>query len=251
MKAYEISEILSEYAGLTVPADFDNCGFICGDSDAEVTGVLVCLDVTAEAVQTAFDNGLNMVISHHPLVFNAIKNVLTNDYIGNIVSLAIKKDIVIYAAHTNIDAAKEGLCFKLASAIGLKDIEVLDAFSVIGEIEGVTLNNFALNIEKITGDKHIKTAGELNKLIKRVVVANGSGGRDENLVALAKLSGADAFVSAEFKYSNILDLVGSGVSVVELGHYDSEKHFVPYVTDLLRKNIKGLRVVKYFYNPYN
>ncbi len=98
-----------------------------GLTDAEATGALLCLDVTEAVLDEAIALGYNLVISHHPLIFKGYKSITGKDYVERCILKAIKNDIVIYSAHTNLDNAPEGVNFKIAEKIGLKNVRVLEA----------------------------------------------------------------------------------------------------------------------------
>ncbi|WP_291585318.1 Nif3-like dinuclear metal center hexameric protein, partial [Bacteroides sp.] len=101
-------------------------GLQIGLTDAEATGALLCLDVTEAVLDEAIVMGYNLVISHHPLIFKGYKSITGKDYVERCILKAIKNDIVIYSAHTNLDNAPGGVNFKIAEKIGLKNVRILD-----------------------------------------------------------------------------------------------------------------------------
>lgn len=104
MKIADIVNYFEEIAPGSFQESYDNAGLIVGEYSAEVTGVLITLDVTEEVIQEAIDEGLNLIVAHHPIVFSGLKRFNGNNYVERSVMLAIKNDIAIYAAHTNIDS---------------------------------------------------------------------------------------------------------------------------------------------------
>lgn len=126
MKIKEIVSALERFAPLPLQDDFDNSGLQIGLTDAEATGALLCLDVTESVLDEAIALGYNLVISHHPLIFKGYKSITGKDYVERCIVKSIKNDIVLYAAHTNLDNACNGVNFKIAEKIGLKNIKVLD-----------------------------------------------------------------------------------------------------------------------------
>ena len=127
MKIKEIVSALERFAPLPLQDGFDNAGLQIGLTDAEATGALLCLDVTEAVLDEAIALGYNLVISHHPLIFKGYKSITGKDYVERCILKAIKNDIVIYSAHTNLDNAPEGVNFKIAEKIGLKNVRVLEA----------------------------------------------------------------------------------------------------------------------------
>lgn len=126
MKIKEILSALEKFAPLSLQDGFDNSGLQVGLASASVTGVLICLDVTEEILDEAISLGCNLVISHHPLIFRGYKSITGKDYVERCILKAIKHDIVVYSAHTNIDNAQGGVNFKIADIIGLNNIRTLE-----------------------------------------------------------------------------------------------------------------------------
>ena len=115
MKVKEILGALEEFAPLALQDGSDNAGMQIGlAEDAEATGALLCLDVTEDVVDEAIQLGCNLIVSHHPLLFHPLKSIAGRDYIERAVIKAIKNDITIYAAHTNLDKAPGGVNYKMA-----------------------------------------------------------------------------------------------------------------------------------------
>ena len=126
MKIKEIVSALERFAPLPLQDGFDNAGLQIGLTDAEATGALLCLDVTEAILDEAIALGYNLVISHHPLIFKGYKSITGKDYVERCMLKAIKNDIVIYSAHTNLDNAQGGVNYKIAEKIGLKNLKVLE-----------------------------------------------------------------------------------------------------------------------------
>lgn len=126
MKIKEIVSALERFAPLPLQDGFDNAGLQIGLTDAEATGALLCLDVTEDVLNEAIASGYNLIISHHPLIFKGYKSITGKDYVERCILKAIKNDIVIYSAHTNLDNAQGGVNFKIAEKIGLKNVRILD-----------------------------------------------------------------------------------------------------------------------------
>ena len=126
MKIKEITSAIEAVAPLYLQEGWDNAGMQVGDVDREVTGVLLCTDVREETIDEAIERGMNMIISHHPLLFRGLKKIVGRSYQERVVARAIKHDIAIYCAHTNMDSAVGGVNFKMAEKLGLKNVGVLD-----------------------------------------------------------------------------------------------------------------------------
>ncbi len=125
---YKIKDVLreiEELAPLPLQESYDNAGVQVGDVNQPATSALLCLDVTEEVVDEAIGLGCNLIIAHHPLIFKPLKKITGSNYIERCVIKACRNDIVIYAAHTNLDNANGGVNFYLANRLGLKNVRVL------------------------------------------------------------------------------------------------------------------------------
>ncbi len=152
---YKVSDVVSvieSVAPLSYQESYDNSGLIIGQYNNNVSGVLICLDVTEEVVEEAIRLGVNMIVSHHPVVFSGLKRFNNSNYTERIVIRAIKHDINIYAAHTNLDSVEGGINSVLADIIGLRNQQVLqqvnnDLYKLVvfvpeGHLEDVSSNIF-------------------------------------------------------------------------------------------------------------
>lgn len=124
----QIKDILSEIekvAPLPLQEDYDNCGIQCGNAQNELKGILLTLDVTESVLQEALENNCNLILAHHPLIFSGLKKITGQNYTERVLITAIKHDITIYAAHTNLDNIKTGVNKKIADKIGLEQLRIL------------------------------------------------------------------------------------------------------------------------------
>jgi len=121
----DVINCIEEFAPSFYQESYDNSGLQLGSFQQEVTGALLCIDVTEEVVEEAISNGINLIISHHPLIFAGIKRITGSNYVERAVINALKKDVAIFSCHTNIDNVSFGVSFKMAEKIGLSGINVL------------------------------------------------------------------------------------------------------------------------------
>ena len=121
MKIKEVVDALERFAPLPLQESYDNAGLQIGLTDVEVSGALLCLDVTEAVIDEAIEKGCNMIVSHHPLIFRRLSHITAQTYVERCVTKAIKNDIVIVAMHTNIDAAQGGVNHKIAEKMQLTD----------------------------------------------------------------------------------------------------------------------------------
>ncbi len=125
MKVHEITTFIEEFAPIGYQEGYDNCGLLIGSPTADVTGVLLCVDVTPEILKEALAKGSNLIISHHPLIFSGLKSITGSNNTEKIIIEAIKHNVAIYAAHTNIDKVWDGVSVYLAKKLGLQEIGIL------------------------------------------------------------------------------------------------------------------------------
>jgi len=122
----DIIKAIESVAPLNWQESYDNAGLQVGGRFQSVSGAVVCLDVTEAVVYEAISMGYNLIVSHHPLLFKGLKSITGNSYVERIVIKAIQHNIAIYAAHTNLDNAPEGVSYRMARKLGLTSIRVLD-----------------------------------------------------------------------------------------------------------------------------
>lgn len=125
MTIKEITTILEDFAPLSLQENYDNAGLLVGNSTDEVSGILICLDSTEDIIDEAIKKNCNLIIAHHPIIFAGLKKFNGKNYIERTIIKAIKNNIAIYAAHTNMDNAFNGVSFKMAEKLGVINCEVL------------------------------------------------------------------------------------------------------------------------------
>lgn len=125
LKVSDISHAIEELAPLALQESYDNAGLIVGNAHQEVKAALVCVDVTESVIDEAIEKNCNLIVTHHPFIFKGIKRINGNSDVERCIIKAIKNDIAIYAAHTNLDNVKEGVNSQLAVRLGLENIRIL------------------------------------------------------------------------------------------------------------------------------
>ncbi len=126
MKVKEVTRFLEQRFPLGSQASFDNCGLLVGNFDDEIQKILVCLDCTEEVLEEALEVGANLIVAHHPIIFKGLKSLTGKNYVERIVLKAIKNDLNIYAIHTNLDHAIQGVNAEIAQRMGLNNIQILE-----------------------------------------------------------------------------------------------------------------------------
>ncbi|WP_298650351.1 Nif3-like dinuclear metal center hexameric protein [uncultured Proteiniphilum sp.] len=125
MRIKEIIQTIEQVAPLPLQEEYDNSGLQAGDVNREVTGILLCIDVTEDVIDEALSLGCNLIISHHPLAFRPFRSLTGKNYVERCMMQAIRHDIALYAAHTNLDNARGGVNYKLAEMLELQNVKIL------------------------------------------------------------------------------------------------------------------------------
>ncbi len=235
MKISEVIGALEQFAPLPLQESFDNAGLQVGLTQVQVSGALLCLDVTEAVVDEAKAKGCNLVVSHHPLIFHKLANVTSDTYVGRSVMKAIREGITIVSMHTNMDSALGGVNFKIGEKLGLRDMEfigeekevcgVRGGIGVMGRFpEGKTAREFFALLKDRFGAKCVMGNKPLERKIESVAVCGGAGAF---LLGEAVKHGADAFVTGEMRYNDYFDHDGE-IQIAVIGHYESEQ-FTPEV----------------------
>ena len=230
MKIKEIVDALERFAPLPLQDGFDNAGLQVGLTDADCAGALLCLDVTEEVIDEAIGKGCNLIVSHHPLIFKGLKAIVGNSYVECCLMKAIKHDIVIFSAHTNLDNVSGGVNFKMAEKIGLKALQILEpktgvspeaGAGVIGELQEPEEDLcFMKRIKSLFAAGCVKHTAFTGRKIRRVAICGGSGAF---LIPSAIEHQADVFITGEIKYHDYFGH-GKDILLAEIGHYESEQY---------------------------
>ncbi|WP_291907562.1 Nif3-like dinuclear metal center hexameric protein [Chitinophaga sp. CB10] len=125
MQIKEIIRAIESFAPLQYQESYDNAGLLFGDASREVTNVLLTLDATEEVIDEAIARGCNLVVAHHPIVFGGLKKITGSNYVERVAIKAIRHDVAVYAAHTNLDNVRNGVCAEMAGRLGLEKCRVL------------------------------------------------------------------------------------------------------------------------------
>jgi dinuclear metal center YbgI/SA1388 family protein len=121
----DIANFIENFAPLGLQESYDNAGLITGDMNSEITTVLVSLDVTEKVVEEAIQKKAQLIVAHHPIVFSGLKKITGKTYVERTIIKAIKNDIAIYAAHTNLDSVEAGVNRKICDKLGLENCKIL------------------------------------------------------------------------------------------------------------------------------
>ena len=233
----EIEKLLKSEIPMELAESWDNVGLLVGDRDREVRRVLVALDATDSVIDEAIDNYIDLIVTHHPVIFGGLKSI-TKDKCGNIYRL-IEKGISVFSAHTNFDKLEVGTSAVLADKLCLKNTEVLSSngFGRIGELENpILFDTYICIIKNILGLDYVNVVGEMKKPIKKVAVCGGSG---SEFLEVAFRKGADLYISGDVTYHNAQRARELGINWVDATHYASENISMKNLKEIVDKVVEG------------
>ncbi len=237
IKLCEITDYLEKEFPPEYKEDFDNIGLLVGRSDKKVTKVLLCLDANKNVVKEAVDIGAELIITHHPVIFNPVKSITDSTDFGEMLVSAIENKISIYSAHTNLDSAPCGITDTVCEMLGLLPFGNLEG--ALGRIchaeKGETAKTLCKKIKKEFGVETLYSTFDKDREIKTVAVCNGGGGGE--LPEIAMNLGADVYISGDLKHhEHCMFKVSDKIDFIEIRHYDSEKIVTEILQNKLAKN---------------
>lgn len=235
----DVFENLNELAPVSMKMDFDNVGLLVGNGTNEVKKCLIALDITNDVIEEAINVGADLIVSHHPLIFDAQKTVLENDLLGGKLYKLIKNSVAAICMHTNLDIAEGGVNDALMSSLNCPVTDVLDDDSCgrIGEYQNqIAFDEFLILCKSALNTKGLRYVSA-GKPVKKLAVMGGSGG-GELYEAVKK--GCDTYVTADIKYNQFLDAKELGINLIDADHFCTENVVVPVLYERLKKAFPDL-----------
>lgn len=245
----DIFRVLTGWAPLNYALEFDNPGHLVGDMSQSVSRVLIALDATSEVISEAEAMGAQLVVTHHPLIFDKLGAVVSSDPVGGRVLRLAKSGISLICLHTNLDAACGGVNDVLAKAIGLKNTRVLDVLGVeedteygigrVGELsEAMPVDKFLASVKESLDANGLRyVAGK--KEIKKVAVGGGSC---SSYLSKVHRLGCDAFVTADVKHDGFLSAREYGITLIDAGHFSTENLICLVIEEYVQQEFPELEV---------
>lgn len=251
MKCSEILKYLTELYPLELAMDWDNSGFLIGRKEKEVKNVLVVLDITNDVLDYAKANGIDLIVSHHPIIFSAVKKVTDETLLGNYILKILRNDICVIAMHTNFDIAKGGMADICSERLGLSNTCVFERTNLcdgeelgIGKIGDLKKDMSLDELIKLVKTKfdlsHVSVFGRENisSNIRRVAISPGSG---KGMYKYA-VKRADVFITGDITHHDGLDAANDGVCIIDATHYGLEHLFI----DKIKSDLDKCESIKVF-----
>ncbi|XFA99431.1 Nif3-like dinuclear metal center hexameric protein [Candidatus Izemoplasma sp. B36] len=251
MNSIEIIKYFETKYPTDLAYEWDNVGLQVGTLNSKVERVLVTLDITKAVVKEAIKNKVNLIISHHPLMFKPMKNVVFDSPRGWIIKNLIQHNIAVYSAHTNFDVADGGMNDVLANVLGINNPELMDEVDNIGRcglINKIKLTDFVDFVKETFKLESVKVIGKTDKTVEKVGISGGSGSHH---MYAAKKKNCDVYITGDVTYHTALDAIQLGITLIDVGHH-IEVIFVEYIANLLQKQFKDINFIKSSIdtNPY-
>lgn len=253
MKCRDITEQLEKLSPKNYACDWDNVGLLVGRKDKEIHRIMVALDASREVIELALKENIDMLITHHPLIFSAIKQVNEENFVTEKVLTLAEHGICYYAMHTNFDVA--GGMAELAAGekfLNLSDMSPIEE----GEEPGIGLGRYGVLPNPMTAEQaaeyvkekfHIpfimvyQSKENRDKVYDRIAVMPGSGKSEMKQVAK---NGYELYLTGDFGHHEGLDAMDMGLTVLDATHYGLEHIFIEYISTFIKKNCAGVEVVE-------
>ena len=239
MKLEDIMNFLEKKYNPELAEKWDNSGLIVGRKESNISAIIICLDVTADVIEQAVANRAELIISHHPLIFSEIKKITGDTLLGKKILKLAENKIAVYSIHTNADSAANGLNDYILEKLALNGEKSVwlknDSYpeSGLGRIlefkKKMDVHEISEIIKERLNLKKLRIAGNENKKVKKIAVLTGAGGSlipeiDNNI---------DLYITGDLKHHETLDALENGLTLIDLGHYESENIF----SELLKNDL--------------
>ncbi len=250
VKIKDITEYIEILAPKYLAESWDNVGLMIGDENAEVNKVLVALDCRDEVIDEAIETGAELIVTHHPLIFKGIKNLDCKTPLSRKIVKAVKNNIAVYSAHTNLDIAEGGTNTVLAN---LLELEATEGLVPAGDNEYLgrtgylkrktTFGEFALFVKKKLKAESLTINGPLDKIVEKVGLCTGKACDIDFLTAAAE-KGCDVYISGDIGYHDAQNAEDMGLCIIDGTHYLTEAITVPELCRYIGEKFKDIEVIE-------
>lgn len=235
----EVCQYLDQLAPVRLAEDWDNVGLLAGDPAESATKIMTCLTITPSSAAEAIEQQANLIVSHHPLPFRPLKKLTTESTPSRLLWQLIRAGVAIYSPHTGFDSAAAGINQMLATRLGLQtplplkpiegDVEGLGS-GRMGDVRWETLGELVDHCKTELGQQGLHVVGASENTVQRVAIACGSGG---SFLGDAISAGCDTLITGETTFHTCLEAESSGVNLILLGHFASERFALEVLAEKL------------------
>lgn len=249
LKLDSIIELLEQAAPPALAESWDNVGLLVGDRTREVKRLMTCLTITPTTAREAIDAGADVIVTHHPLPFQPLRQVTTDTTAGKLLWDLIGAKVAVYSPHTAFDSARAGINAYLAEGLGLSNISPIVPSSETDVTEGVgrhgevakatTLAELVKSVIQLLDLQSLRIVGNDEQSVTKVGIACGSGG---SLLEAATAAGCDAFLTGETNFHTCLEAEARGIGLILTGHFASERFAVERLAKWLAEQLTDVEV---------
>ncbi len=249
MKVQDVCRFMERLTPCALAESWDNTGLLVGDRENLCARVMTCLTVTPETVQEAVNHGADLIVSHHPMPFRAVKELTNSTTTGRLLRKLIQKDIALYCPHTSFDsAAEQGINQQLAEALGLCEIAPFVPNREVGGGTGrmggyevpCTLAEFLEKVKTLLKLPYVQYVGDETRMVKKVGVGCGSAGE---FMEYALRFICDGFLTGDTNFHTMLEAKARGIGLVLMTHFAGEKYACDRLAEILRNALPELETV--------
>ncbi len=243
MTGRELLEKLEELCPLDAAVEWDNAGFLIGEPDREVKRLCLALDATGPIIDEAIEEGADLILTHHPLLFRAVKTIRADDFLGGRILKLARHRISLISLHTNFDVCV--MAELAADKLELTNREILE---VTGERNGkpegigragllpkeMTLEELAEYVKRKLELPFVTITGDKGRKIRKAAISTGAG---KSHIDFCPALGAQVLITGDIDHHTAVDALEKGICLIDGGHFGTEKMFVPYMEDYLKKQL--------------
>lgn len=252
LKVKELRSIMEQYAPVNLSESYDNVGLMVGNSEQNISSVLVALDCTLDVIDEALAKKCNVILTHHPLLFKKPANITNESLLGKKIIKLIQNDISLYSSHTNLDSTDGGINDMLVKLLGFPKGKVISPNRNYAKENGseetgigrlvsidnqVMLSELCRNVKEKLGIPALRYVGRENKVISKIALISGSG---SDYLELCRKSGADCVITGDITYHNASDYREMDVALIDAGHFYTEWLALKQIGILLQNKIAEL-----------
>ena len=243
----DILTSLEQQIPLDLAEPWDNVGLLLGDAQVEARGIMTCLTLTSDVADEAIAQRANLIVTHHPILFKAVKRLTTETAEGRMLLSLIRAGISVYSPHTAFDSASEGINQQISVSLGLSDIEPLrlkpqtsDGSGRMGQLPvPIKLEELLRRLKTICPAERHSYVGDLGLTCQKIAVACGAAGE---FLADASTLGCQVLITGETRFHTCLEARSLGTALVLVGHYASERPAVENLATTLQTRWPTLSV---------
>lgn len=253
MKLKNIIDYMENWVPSRLIDAWDNTGFQIGLEKKYIKNVLIALDLDEYTLKIAIEGKFDLIITHHPIIFKPLKTIISTNPKEKLILDIIKNDIAVYNAHSNLDLAIGGVNDEFAKRLNMKNkkhlkeifkeevdgANIVYGYGKIGEIEETSLENFIEVIKSALNIEDLIVYGCIDKTIKKVAICGGSG---SDFIKEACDARVDLYITSDIKYHEAQYAYERGLTLIDVGHFHSEKIILPVIKKYLEKEFKSLNI---------